>query len=55
MRFVSVADEKVARVFEAPKGFIKTLNGLGITESDAREIVSANPPSPINLQDGESI
>lgn len=39
MRFASVADEKVARVFDAPKGYIKTLNSLGIT-NDAGEIVS---------------
>lgn len=29
LRFVSVADEKVARVFDAPKGFIRTLKALG--------------------------
>ncbi|KAF9507357.1 hypothetical protein BS47DRAFT_1373915 [Hydnum rufescens UP504] len=27
-RFISVADEKVARVFEAPKGFLNTLKGI---------------------------
>lgn len=30
MRFVSVADEKVARVFDAPKGFVRTLKGLSV-------------------------
>lgn len=29
LRFVSVADEKVARVFDAPQGFIRTLKALG--------------------------
>jgi len=40
MRFASVADEKVARIFDAPKGFVKTLSGLRIMDGDAREIVS---------------
>jgi hypothetical protein len=53
-RFVSVADEKVARVFDAPKGFIKTLKGVGITDGDAGEIVSALSPPSVNTQDEES-
>lgn len=28
--FASVADEKVARVFEAPRGFVETVKGLGV-------------------------
>lgn len=39
-RFVSVADEKVARVFDAPKGFVKTLEGLRTAEGSVAEAVS---------------
>ncbi|KAG9219260.1 hypothetical protein CCMSSC00406_0001670 [Pleurotus cornucopiae] len=30
LSFVSIADEKVIRVFEAPKSFVDTLDGLGV-------------------------
>lgn len=30
LRFVSIADEKVARVFEAPREFIQVLDNLGV-------------------------
>ncbi|KAG9006169.1 hypothetical protein FRB94_012243 [Tulasnella sp. JGI-2019a] len=52
LRFVSVADEKVARVFDAPKGFIRTLKALGpervanISEEDRP--IGANVP-PLGL------
>lgn len=36
-RFVSGADEKVARVFEAPLSFLKTLNCAVSQESDIQE------------------
>lgn len=29
LQFVSIADEKVARVFDAPKSFVSTVNSLG--------------------------
>jgi len=32
LRFVSVADEKVARVFEAPRGFTHLIKSLGIAD-----------------------
>ncbi|KAH9844010.1 WD40 repeat-like protein, partial [Rhodofomes roseus] len=32
LRFVSIADEKVARVFEAPREFIQVLNNLGAAD-----------------------
>lgn len=43
-RFVSGADEKVARVFEAPLSFLKTLNyatseGVGFPEEDRKSVV----------------
>ena len=33
MRFVSTADEKVARIFDAPSGFIESLDSLGVLAS----------------------
>jgi hypothetical protein len=38
LKFISIADEKVARVFEAPRGFIHVINGLGVTELAAEEV-----------------
>jgi elongator complex protein 2 len=32
LKFVSISDEKVARVFEAPGGFVRVIKGLGISE-----------------------
>jgi elongator complex protein 2 len=32
LRFVSIADEKVARVFEAPREFIETVKNLHVAE-----------------------
>lgn len=41
LRFVSVADEKVARVFDAPKGFVKTLHGLhAVDDNEETDAVS---------------
>lgn len=40
MSFVSIADEKVARVFEAPREFIDLVNNLGVAHlepSDASD------------------
>ncbi|KAK8869580.1 hypothetical protein IAR55_000147 [Kwoniella newhampshirensis] len=34
LRFVSSADEKVARVFDAPEGFVQSLRTLGVTKRD---------------------
>lgn len=36
-RFVSGADEKVARVFDAPQGFVESLRSLGISKREAEE------------------
>jgi hypothetical protein len=35
---VSVADEKVARVFEAPRSFVELAEGLGISKFTANEV-----------------
>jgi hypothetical protein len=35
---VSVADEKVARVFEAPRGFVKLAERLGISKFAEKEV-----------------
>lgn len=32
LRFISGADEKVTRVFDAPAGFVETLQSLGISK-----------------------
>lgn len=40
LKLVSVADEKVARVFDAPKGFVKTLSGLNTAQGVDLEVVS---------------
>ncbi|KAI9001254.1 WD40 repeat-like protein [Trametes punicea] len=37
LRFVSIADEKVVRVFEAPREFVETVNNLGIAIVDSGE------------------
>ncbi|KAF8842300.1 WD40 repeat-like protein [Paxillus ammoniavirescens] len=46
--FASVADEKVARVFEAPQGFVETAKCLGVRDivesSDDRPIGASVPP-----------
>lgn len=33
LRFVSGADEKVVRIFDAPAGFVDSLDGLGVRKS----------------------
>jgi hypothetical protein len=38
LRFVSVADEKVARVFGAPRNFVKTMRGLGVVDLEVDEV-----------------
>jgi elongator complex protein 2 len=38
LRFASGADEKVIRVFDAPKGFAGSLFALGVTEDDLTEV-----------------
>jgi elongator complex protein 2 len=40
LMFVSIADEKVARVFEAPRGFVDTVNGLGVAELASDQVRS---------------
>lgn len=38
LRFVSIADEKVARVFEAPKAFVQLAKKLQVAGIDADEV-----------------
>lgn len=38
LRFVSGADEKVVRVFDAPRGFARSLRVLGITADDLEAV-----------------
>ncbi|KAF8505493.1 WD40 repeat-like protein [Russula emetica] len=37
LRFVSIADEKVARVFGAPRSFVNTIQGLGVVDLEVDE------------------
>ncbi|WVQ98910.1 hypothetical protein IAU59_006041 [Kwoniella sp. CBS 9459] len=37
LRFVSSADEKVVRVFDAPEGFVESLRTLGVSERNREE------------------
>lgn len=41
LRFVSIADEKVARVFGAPRSFVRTLRVLGVVDLEVDEVKSA--------------
>jgi hypothetical protein len=38
LKFVSIADEKVARVFEAPRGFVQLAQDLGISKFSDDEV-----------------
>jgi hypothetical protein len=38
LKFVSIADEKVARVFEAPKAFVRLAKSLRLMENDIDEV-----------------
>lgn len=38
LKFISIADEKVARVFEAPKGFVRLVKNLQVTEIEVDEV-----------------
>lgn len=40
LRFVSIADEKVARVFGAPRSFVNTVRGLGVVDLEVDEVRS---------------
>ncbi|KIM90735.1 hypothetical protein PILCRDRAFT_144601 [Piloderma croceum F 1598] len=48
LKFVSIADEKVARVFEAPLGFVRVIKGTDISElmsdENARPLGASVPP-----------
>ena len=43
LKFVSIADEKVARVFEAPKAFVRLVKHLQVAGIDVDE-ASPSPP-----------
>jgi elongator complex protein 2 len=38
LKFVSIADEKVARVFEAPRSFVNVVEGLGVAKIAASDV-----------------
>lgn len=43
LKFVSIADEKVVRVFEAPEAFVQLTRNLQVAEIDADEVNSSLP------------
>jgi len=47
LKFVSIADEKVARVFEAPKAFVRLVKHLHVAGIDVDEVNRSPLPSPI--------
>jgi hypothetical protein len=49
LRLVSVADEKVARVFQAPQGFVKTMRGLGAVDIVADEVCQFKSTKQLTL------
>ncbi|KIO22037.1 hypothetical protein M407DRAFT_28386 [Tulasnella calospora MUT 4182] len=58
LRFVTTGDEKVARVFDAPRGFVRTLKGLGVTtihnESESERPIGASVP-PLGLSNKAAV
>jgi len=38
LRFASIADEKVVRVFEAPRGFVQLTETLGVAQFSEEEV-----------------
>ena len=38
LRYASIADEKVTRVFDAPRSFVESAERLGVATSDAAEV-----------------
>lgn len=49
LRFISVADEKVARVFEAPRNFVGLIRYLGIVKLDVEEVSHVYVPQNDSL------
>lgn len=43
LRCISIADEKVARVFEAPREFVEVVNNLGVAQLDTGEVHYHDP------------
>lgn len=46
LRFVSGADEKVVRVFDAPRGFADSLTKLGVTKDDLTSVSCGSCEGP---------
>ncbi|QRW04945.1 elongator complex protein 2 [Ceratobasidium sp. AG-Ba] len=49
LRLVSCADEKIARVFDAPKGFVKTVCALGTVDWEGDQANEAARPAGASL------
>ena len=48
-KFVSIADEKVARVFEAPKSFVSLAKHYKILDQTINEVCKDSVPSPRSI------
>ncbi len=48
LRFVSGADEKVVRIFDAPGGFVESLSSLGVTRPEQRHNDTVSPARVVN-------
>ena len=48
LRLITASDEKVARVFDAPAGFVRLLKGLGAVKDDLDEVTFNGPTTPFN-------
>ncbi|KAG9074746.1 hypothetical protein FS749_013663 [Ceratobasidium sp. UAMH 11750] len=49
LRLVSSADEKIARVFDAPKGFVRTVRALGTVDWDGEQASEEARPAGASL------
>lgn len=51
LKFASIADEKVVRVFEAPRGFVELAEKLGVAKFNEEEVSSSlkRPAEPLCL------
>lgn len=47
LRFASIADEKVVRIFEAPRGFVDVVEALGVAQFNDKEVCFST--TPMNL------
>lgn len=49
LKLASIADEKVVRIFEAPRPFVDTLETLGVSSFAEAEVLKIHCPLPVCL------